>query len=332
MHVVEISRFGQPDVLTSVEVSDPTPAPGHVLVTVAAAGINRADILQRRGHYPPPPGAPSWPGLEVSGVVEALGEGVKGWKVGDRVAALIDGGGYAELVTVPAEQLLPVPDSVDLVDAAGLPEAVCTAWSNLVDVARLSAGEHVLVHGGSGGVGTVAIQVARALGAHVLVTAGSEERVARCMELGAAGGFVYRRPEGESFADALPDLVREATGGHGADVVLDVVGGAYLGANVASLATGGRLVVIGMQKGQRGELDLGTLLTRRASVTGTTLRSRPAEEKARIVAAVREHAWPWLADGRLRPVVHARLPLAEAARGHELLDSGEVVGKVLLVP
>ncbi|MEP7762471.1 NAD(P)H-quinone oxidoreductase [Sanguibacter sp. 25GB23B1] len=332
MHVVEITSVGDPDVLSSVETADPAPGRGEVLVAVSAAGVNRADILQRQGHYPPPPGAPSWPGLEISGVVTGLGAEVTRWQIGDRVAGLLEGGGYASLAVVPEGQLLAVPDHLDLVDAAALPEAVCTAWSNLVDAGGLRAGDHVLVHGGSGGVGTAAIQLAAALGAHVLVTARDAERVDRCRALGAEAGFVYHRPDGDHFALELPGLVREATGGHGADVILDVVGAAYLDANVRSLATGGTLVVIGTQKGRRGELDLGLLLARRARVVGTTLRARPREEKARIVADVAAAVWPMLDDGRLRPVVHARLPLSEAPEAHRLLDSGEVFGKVLLVP
>ena len=331
MHVVEITSFGDPDVLVYAETEAPSPGPGEVLVTVSAAGVNRADILQRQGRYPPPPGASSWPGLEISGVVAEVGTGVTRWRAGDRVAGLLAGGGYASMAVVPEGQLLAVPDHLDLVDAAALPEAVCTAWSNLVDAGGLASGDHVLVHGGSGGVGTAAVQLAAALGAHVLVTARDDDRVEQCRALGADAGFAYRRPEGEDLAEALPDLVRDATGGHGADVVLDVVGGRYLDANVRSLATGGTLVVIGTQQGRRGELDLGRLMARRARVVGTTLRSRPPEDKARIVADVAASAWPMLDDGRLRPVVHARIPLAEAARAHRLLDSGDVFGKVLLV-
>lgn len=265
-------------------------------------------------------------------MVSEVGPGVTRWQVGDRVAGLLEGGGYASLAVVPEGQLLAVPDHLDLVDAAALPEAVCTAWSNLVDAGGLKAGHHLLVHGGSGGVGTVAIQVAAALGAHVLVTARDADRVERCRELGAEAGLVYARPDGEDFAQELPGLVREATGGHGADVILDVVGAAYLDANLRSLATGGSLVVIGTQKGRRGELDLGLLLARRARVVGTTLRARPREDKARIVADVAAAVWPMLDDGRLRPVVHARLPLSQAPEAHRLLDSGDVFGKVLLVP
>lgn len=326
-----IDEAGGPEVLTWREVPTPVPAADEALVRVVAAGVNRADLMQRQGYYPPPPGAPGWPGLEVSGVVEALGEEVAGWQVGQRVAALVDGGGYATHVAVPSTQLFTVPSGMSLVEAAALPEAVCTVWSNLVGTARIEAGETLLVHGGAGGVGTVAVQVAVALGARVLVTAGSQDRVDACVALGAEAGFVYRTPDGSSFPEALPGLVREHTGGRGADVVLDIVGGAYLDANLRSLATGGRLVVIGMQRGRRAELDLGLLLTSRASVSGTTLRARPRAEKAEIVAAVREHVWPMLEDGRLRPVVHAEVPMADARRAHELLDSGSVLGKVLLV-
>ena len=311
--------------LLLTDVPAPRPGPGEVLVRVAAAGVNRADLLQRAGHYPPPPGASEILGLEVSGTVAALGEGVTGWAEGDEVCALLAGGGYAELVAVPAGQLLPAPAGLDLVDAAALPEAVCTAWSNLVGTGRLRAGETVLVHGGSGGVGSAAIQLAFAVGARVLTTAGGPERTARCRELGADVAIDHRTQD-------VVAAVEEATEGRGVDVILDVLGAGGLDQNVRSLATGGRLVVIGTQKGRKGEIDLGRLLTKRASVHATTLRARPLEEKAAIVADVRERAWPLLDDGRLRPVVAERLPLAEAARAHELLDSGAVFGKVLLVP
>ncbi|WNB85494.1 NAD(P)H-quinone oxidoreductase [Cellulomonas sp. ATA003] len=325
MHAVTVPQPGGPDALVATTVPDPVPGPGQVLLDVAAAGVNRADLLQRTGHYPSPPGAPEWPGLEVSGTVAALGDGVDTWTVGEPVCALLAGGGYAERVVVDAGHVLPVPDGVDLVDAAGLPEAVCTAWSNLVDVGRLRAGEHVLVHGGSGGVGSIAIQLAAALGARVLTTAGGPDRAARCRSLGAAVAIDHR-------SDDVVAAVRDATGGRGVDVVLDVLGAGALAANLDCLATGGRLVVIGMQRGRRAELDLGLLLTKRATVVGTTLRSRPAAEKTALVAAVREHVWPMLARGAVRPVVHARVPLAEAGRAHAMLDSGDVFGKLLLVP
>jgi len=325
VRVVTISTPGGPDVLVESELPDPVPRTGEVLIDVAAAGVNRADILQRQGRYPPPPGAPTWPGLEVSGTVGALGPGVSGWSVGDRVCALLSGGGYADRVAVPASQLLPVPPGLDLVDAAALPEAVCTGWSSLVDAGRLSPDEWVLVQGGSGGVGTVAIQLAVALGARVAATAGGPERTARCTELGAELVIDHRT---EDFTRAVID----ATDGRGVDVVLDVLGAGALTANLEALAPGGRLVVIGMQRGRDAELDLGLLLARRASIIGTVLRSRPAQEKAALVAAVHTHVWPMLDDGRLLPVVHARLPLGRAGEAHELLDSGQVFGKVLLVP
>ncbi|WP_460757121.1 NAD(P)H-quinone oxidoreductase [Myceligenerans cantabricum] len=325
MRAVTISATGRSGKLSLSSVSDPVPVEGEVLVNVAAAGVNRADLLQRAGHYPPPAGAPDWPGLEISGEITRVGPGVSSWHAGDRVVALLDGGGYAEQVTVRATQVLPAPRSVDLIRAAALPEAVCTAWDNLVTVGGLRAGEWALVHGGSGGVGTAAIQIAKALGARVATTAGGLERVERCADLGADLAVDHRE---QDFAT----LVREASEGAGADVVLDVVGAANLADNVRALARGGRLVVIGLQKGRRGELDLGALMAKRATVTGTTLRSRPAEEKAAVVSAVREHVWPMVDDERVRPVVHAVLPFADAQRAHDLLESGEAFGKVLLVP
>lgn len=327
MQVVQVKEAGGPEQLETAERADPRPGPGEVLVRVAAAGVNRADLLQRQGHYPPPPGAPDWPGLEVSGVVAGHGPGVDAaaWPLGARVAALLPGGGYASAAVVPVGMLLPVPDEVDLVDAAGLPEAVLTSWTNLVDSGRLVAGEVLLVQGGSGGVGSVAVQIGAALGAHVVATAGGADRAARCRALGARDVVDHRSQD-------VVEAVRAATGGHGADVVLDVLGAGGLATHLALLATGGRLVVIGTQRGARGEIDLGLLMARRASVTGTTLRARPVEDKERIVADVRAHVWPMLTDGRLRPVVHARLPLDRAGDAHRLLDSGEVFGKVLLVP
>ncbi|RYV51589.1 NAD(P)H-quinone oxidoreductase [Pengzhenrongella frigida] len=325
MRAVVISSPGGPDVLVERTLPDPTPGRGEVLIDVAAAGVNRADLLQRQGKYPPPPGAPTWPGLEVSGTIAAMGPGAVSWSVGTRVCALLGGGGYADLVVAPAAQLLPVPPGLDLGAAAALPEAVCTAWSNLVDAGRLRAGEWVLVQGGSGGVGSVAIQLAVALGARVATTAGGPERTARCAALGAELVIDHRTQD-------VTRTVLEATGGRGVDVVLDVLGAGALAANLESLAIGGRLVVIGLQQGRRAELDLGLLLTRRASVIGTTLRARSTAEKTALVAALCAHAWPMLDDGRLRPIVHARIPFDRAREAHELLESGEVFGKVLLVP
>lgn len=323
MLVMNSLEPGGPEVLVPSDVDVPRPRSGEVLIDVAAAGVNNADLLQRAGLYPPPAGAPSWPGLEVSGVVAAAGPD-SGWAPGDRVAALLDGGGYAQQAIAPAAQVLPVPDGMDLVDAAALPEGACTVWSTLA-AAGLAPGQWLLVHGGSGGVGSLAVQVGAALGAHVIATAGGPERAARCRGLGARVVVDHRA---EDFVAAVAD----ATDGRGVDVVLDVVGAAYLERNLAALAVGGRLAVIGLQKGRRAELDLGALLSRRLTVLGTTLRSRPAAEKAGIVAAVRSEVWPLVADGRVRPVVHARLPLTEAARAHRMLAAGEVFGKLLLVP
>ncbi|MEU5690940.1 NAD(P)H-quinone oxidoreductase [Actinosynnema sp. NPDC020468] len=321
MRAITIREPGGPDVLEWSEVRDPEPSAGEVLLDVAATAVNRADLLQRQGHYPPPPGASEVPGLECSGVVAALGEGVEGWRVGDEVCALLAGGGYATRVAVPAAQVMPVPAGVDLVTAAALPEVACTVWSNVVMRAGLRAGETFLVHGGAGGIGTHAIQVAKALGARVAVTAGSAERLARCAELGADVLVNYRDQ----------DFVAEVGS---ADVVLDNMGGAYLKRNVDVLAADGRLVVIGMQGGVKGELNLAKLLAKRATVTATGLRSRPVEGrdgKGAIVAEVVRHVWPLVADGRVRPVVHEVLPVERAADAHRALEEGrDVFGKVVL--
>jgi putative PIG3 family NAD(P)H quinone oxidoreductase len=314
---------GGPEVLSLHDVPAPTPAPGEVLLDVAATAVNRADLLQRQGHYPPPPGASDIIGLECSGTIAALGDGVTGWAVGDEVCALLAGGGYAEQVAVPAGQLMPVPAGVDLVTAAALPEVACTVWSNVFMVAGLRPQEHLLVHGGAGGIGTMAIQLAHALGARVYTTAGSPEKRALCAELGADVTIDYRE---EDFVD----VVRRESDGHGADVVLDNMAAKYLPRNVDVLALEGRLVVIGMQGGTKGELDLGVLMRKRGAVIATTLRSRPVEGKAAICAAVAEHVWPLVAAGLVRPIVHETLPLADAGRAHALLESGDAVGKVLL--
>ena len=323
MKAMTLPTFGGPEALVLAEVETPRPRPGEVLVEVVAAGVNRADLLQRQGLYAPPPGESDVPGLEVSGRVAALGEGVEGWSVGDEVCALLAGGGYAEAVTVPAGQLLPVPSGVSLVEAAALPEVVCTVWSNVFLTAHLQPGETLLVHGGSSGIGTMAIQLARAVRAHVAVTAGSAEKLEACRALGAEVLVNYRE---EDFVER----VRAATDGHGADVVLDNMGATYLERNVDVLATAGRLVVIGMQGGTRAELDLSVLLRKRAAVIATSLRARPAAEKATIVAAVREHVWPLLEAGRVRPVVHTTFPLAQAGDAHRELEASTHVGKVLL--
>jgi putative PIG3 family NAD(P)H quinone oxidoreductase len=323
MRAVVADGAGGPEVLSLGEVPDPEPGPGEVLVRVAATAVNRADLLQRQGHYPPPPGASEVLGLECSGTVAALGEGVEDWSVGDEVCALLAGGGYAELVAVPAGQLMPLPDGVDLVTAAALPEVACTVWSNVFMVAGLQPGEHLLVHGGAGGIGTFAIQLATALGAHVHTTAGSPEKLAVCAELGAETTINYREQD-------FVEEVRKATDGHGADVVLDNMGAKYLGRNVDVLATEGRLVVIGMQGGSKGELNLGALLRKRGAVVATALRSRPVAGKAAICAAVVEHVWPLVAAGKARPVVHATRPLAEVADAHRSMEASDHVGKLLL--
>ncbi|MFG2106403.1 NAD(P)H-quinone oxidoreductase [Micromonospora chersina] len=323
MHAITIPKPGGPEALVWAAVPDPEPGPGEVVVEVRASAVNRADLLQRQGQYPPPPGAPAYPGLECAGVVAALGPEVTGWAVGDEVCALLAGGGYAERVAVPAGQLLPVPAGVDPVDAAALPEVACTVFSNVVQLARLAEGETLLVHGGGSGIGTFAIQLGVALGATVVVTARATKHE-RLRELGAAHAIDYREQD-------FVEEVRRVTDGRGADVILDIMGAAYLSRNVAALATGGRLVVIGMQGGRKGELDLGMLLAKRASVHATALRSRPVAEKAEIVRGVREQVWPLVESGKIRPVVHARTKMADAADAHRLVETSDHLGKVLLV-
>ena len=324
MKAIVFTEPGGPEVLTWSEVPDPVPGDGEVLVEVAAAAVNRADLLQRQGHYSPPPGSSEILGLECSGRIVALGPGVSGWGVGDEVCALLTGGGYAQKVAVPAGQLLPVPEGLDLAEAAGLPETVCTVWSNVFMAAGLQPGETLLVHGGASGIGTTAIQLAKALGATVLVTVGSKEKAERCVELGADAAIDYKN---EDFVER----VQELTAGHGADVILDIMGASYLARNVDALAVEGRLVNIGLQGGNKGELDLGKLMRKRAAVLATTLRARPAAEKAAIVAAVREHVWPLVASGAFKVVVDRRVPLPEAAEAHRAVAASDHVGKVLLV-
>ena len=317
MHAIVIENPGEPDVLRWNEVPDPVVAPGEVLLDVVAAGVNRADVSQRKGAYPPPPGAPEYPGLEASGRIAALGEGVTGWSVGDEVCALLAGGGYAERVAVPAGQLLPVPKGVGLVEAAGLPEVVCTVWSNVFMLAGLREGESFLVHGGSSGIGTMAIQLAKAHGARVLCTAGSEEKLQRCRELGADIAINYR----------TEDFVKEA---RPVDVILDNMGAEYLARNVETLGTGGRLMIIGFQSGARAELNLGKLMSRRASIQSTGLRARPPGEKAEIVASVREHVWPLLESGAVRSITDRTVPMHDAAAAHRILEESTHIGKILL--
>ncbi|QBJ96750.1 NAD(P)H-quinone oxidoreductase [Rhodococcus sp. ABRD24] len=326
MYAITISEPGGPEVMTWSEVPDPTLAPGEVLVDVAATAVNRADLLQRRGMYPPPPGASDILGLECSGVIAEIGDDVHGWKVGDRVAALLSGGGYAEKVAVPATQLLPVPDGLDLRAAASLPEVACTVWSNLVMECGLHAGQVLLVHGGGGGIGTHAIQVGKALGARVAVTAGSADKLERCRELGADILINYRDAD-------FVEVLREKTGGHGADIILDNMGASYLDRNLDALAPDGQLVIIGMQGGRKGELDIGKLLAKRARVLATGLRGRPKtgpSSKAVVIASVRDKLWPLVGDGIVQPIVHAELPITAAPAAHAMLDSPETVGKVVL--
>jgi putative PIG3 family NAD(P)H quinone oxidoreductase len=324
MKAIQIARPGGPEVLEWVDVPDPEPGPGEVLVDVAASAVNRADLLQRRGLYPPPSGASEILGMECSGRIAALGDGVTGWAVGDEVCALLTGGGYAQRVAVPAVQVLPVPKAMDVVLAAGLPETVCTVWANIFLTAALQPRETLLVHGGAGGIGTTAIQLAKALGSRVIATAGSFEKAARCRELGADDAIDYRT---EDFVVRVDQI----TGGHGADVILDVMGASYLDRNLDTLAIRGRLVVVGLQGGTRAELDLGKLMSKRAAIISTNLRPRPVAEKGAIVASVRQHVWPLVEDGALTVVSDARLPMSDAAGAHRLLEESGHVGKVLLL-
>ncbi|WP_433351556.1 NAD(P)H-quinone oxidoreductase [Microtetraspora malaysiensis] len=315
MRAIVIREPGGPEVLDWQEVPDPEPSRGEVLIDVAASAVNRADVLQRQGFYPPPKGASEIPGLECSGTVVAVGADVEGIQPGDEVCALLAGGGYAERVTVPWQQVMPLPEGLSLVDAAGLPEVVCTVWSNVFMTARLRRGETLLVHGGTSGIGTMAIQLAKAFGSRVIATAGSPEKVRRCLELGADEALNYRE---EDFSTKK------------ADVILDIIGAAYLKKNLDALAVGGRLVVIGMQGGRVGELDLGKLLAKRASVSAAGLRARPADEKGAICAGVLRDVWPLIGAGAIRPVIEARMPMRDAADAHRLLESGEHIGKILL--
>jgi putative PIG3 family NAD(P)H quinone oxidoreductase len=323
VHAVTIPSTGGPEVLTWAEVPDPRPGPDEVLIEVAASAVNRADLLQRAGFYPPPPGASSYPGLECAGRIVSVGPQAGQWRPGDEVCALLSGGGYAQRVAVPGSHCLPVPRGVSLVDSAALPEAACTVWSNLFADARLQPLETVLVHGGGSGIGTFAIQLAAAHGSRVLCTARASKHQA-LQDLGASVTIDYTS---EDFVEA----VRVATAGHGADVILDIMGASYLERNVEALATDGRLCIIGMQGGRTAPLDIGTTMAKRATVRATTLRARPKDQKAAIVAAVREHVWPLLEDEIIRPVVHSRVPLPEVAEAHRLVEASDHIGKVLLL-
>jgi putative PIG3 family NAD(P)H quinone oxidoreductase len=323
MHAVVITEPGGPEVLRWTEVPDPRPGRGEVVLDVAAAGVNRADMMQRQGHYPPPPGAPPYPGLECSGIIAAVGAGVTGWQPGDQACALLAGGGYAEKVAVPAGQLLPVPESTTLIEAAALPETVCTVYANVFQGARLAKGETLLIHGGSSGIGTTAIQLGKLAGAVVAVTAGSQEKLDACRRLGADITINYRD---DDFAEAL----MEATGGHGADVILDIIGAGYLAKNIAALAPDGRIANIGLQQGRRAELDFAALMAKRGTIMSTSLRARPVEQKAAIVAAVAAGVWPLVDAGEVRPVIHCELPMAQAAEAHRIMTASSHTGKIVL--
>lgn len=325
MRVVEIIEPGPPEALRIGTRPVPAPGAGEVSIRVAAAGVNRADTMQRKGNYPPPPGASDILGLEVSGTVAAVGQGVSDLAVGDEVCALLTGGGYAEYCLAPAPQCLPIPAGVSLIDAAALPEAYATVWTNVIDRGRLEEGESLLVHGGSSGIGTVAIQLARLFGARVFATAGTPAKCAACVALGAERAIDYR-------AEDFVAVLHEATGGRGVDLVLDMVGGAYLERNLATLAIEGRLVIIALMEGARAELDLARLMSRRLTVTGATLRARSVEQKAEIMTALRARVWPRFASDELRPIVHATYSLADAAEAHRVMESSVHIGKLLLVP
>lgn len=326
MQAVEITEFGPPEVLRLVQRPRPEPGAGEVLIRVAASGVNRPDVIQRKGHYPAPPGASDLPGLEVAGVIEggdAQAMEEAGLQVGDRVCALVAGGGYAQWCVAPALQCLPVPEGLSDVEAASLPETFFTVWSNVFDRGRLQPGESLLVHGGSSGIGVTAIQLARARGATVIVTAGSDEKCAACLALGAHHAINYRSQD-------FVAEVQRITEGRGVDVVLDMVAGDYVAREIGCLAEDGRIVIIAVQGGTRAQIDAGAVLRRRLVITGSTLRPRPVAFKAAIAAALRQQVWPLLAEGRIRPVVHSTFPAAQAAEAHALMESNRHVGKIVL--
>jgi putative PIG3 family NAD(P)H quinone oxidoreductase len=323
MKVIEISEFGGPEVLRIAERPDPAPGPGELLIDVAAAGVNRPDVIQRYGKYPPPPGASDIPGLEVSGVVAAAGAGVARWRAGDRVCALLAGGGYAERAVVPQEQCLPIPDGLSAIEAAAIPETFFTVWTNVFERGRLQAGEWILIHGGSSGIGTTAIQLANAHGARVIVTARTEEKCEACRTLGADVAVNYLA------ADWVAESLN-ATGGRGVNVVLDMVGGDYTARNLQALAQEGRLVQIAFLKSPMVSMDLSAVMRRRLWITGSTLRPRSPAEKGAIAAAVEAHVWPLLASRRVRPLVAAVYPLARASDAHALMETSTHIGKIVL--
>jgi NADPH2:quinone reductase len=323
MICIEISEPGEPEVLRPIERPDPVPAAGEVLIRVAAAGVNRPDVMQRRGNYPPPPGASDIPGLEVAGTIAALGEGVSNWRVGDRVCALVSGGGYATMCVVPAPQCLPVPASLDVTAAAAIPETFFTVWTNVFDRGRLVAGETALFHGGTSGIGTTAIQLAKARGATVFVTDGSDEKCRACEALGASRAINYRTQD-------FVTVARELTGNKGVNLILDIMGGDYLPKNLIALAVDGRLVQIGLMDGDSSTIDLRRVLGRRLTVTGSSLRPRSVAEKGEIAAALHREVWPLLERGTVKPIVYRVFPLHEAAAAHRLMESSEHIGKIVL--
>ena len=325
MTAIKVRQPGGPESLVPVTLPVPAPGEGEVLIRVRAAGVNRPDLLQRQGLYPPPPGAPDTPGLEVAGEIAAIGPGVARWKLGDRVTALVAGGGYAEYCLAPAPQCLPVPDGLDMVEAAALPETFFTVWVNVFERGRLQPGETLLVHGGASGIGTTAIMMASALGARVFATAGGPEKCAACEKLGAARAIDYRS---EDFVE----IVRTETGGRGVDVVLDMIGGPTVARNVQAMAQDGRMSFIAFLEGSRVEVDLLPLMLKRLTLTGSTLRARPVAYKGEVAAALEARVWPLVASGRLRPVIDSTFPLKDAAAAHERLESRGTVGKVVLVP
>ena len=329
MRAVVIDDPGDPEVMRVATVPDPEPAPGEVVIDVAATAVNRADCMQRQGNYPPPPGASPYLGLECSGTISALGESVAGWEVGAEVCALLAGGGYAEKVAVPVGQLMPVPEGVSLVDAAALPEVSCTVWSMVfgTEAGRLQPGERFLVHGGTSGIGTMAIQLAAQRGARVFATAGTPRKVDGCRELGADVAINYRE---DHFEEVVAKATAADPGGPGVDVILDNMGASYLPRNIAALALGGRLIVLGLQGGRKGDLDLGALLTKRATVHAAGLRARPAAAKAMIVAETVVAVWPLIESGAVRPVIDRVVNLDDVVEAHRLVESSEHIGKVLL--
>ncbi|MCZ6838956.1 MAG: NAD(P)H-quinone oxidoreductase [Alphaproteobacteria bacterium] len=323
MTAIEITESGGPEVLQPVERPIPEPGPGEILIAVAAAGVNRPDVVQRLGLYPPPPGASDLPGLEVAGEVAAVGEAVTEWKEGDRVCALVSGGGYAQYATAPAAQVLRVPAGLDSIQAAGIPETFFTVWTNMFDRGHLAAGESILIHGGSSGIGTTAIQLAREFGATAYVTVGNAEKARFCEELGAVKAINYRE---QDFVEEIKSI----TDGAGVDVILDIVGGDYLPRNIRLLRVEGRLLQVSLMGGSKGELDLGRVMRNRLTVTGSTLRPRSVAQKGEIAASLRERVWPLFEAGKIGPVIHQTFPLAEASRAHELMETSAHIGKIIL--